>query len=114
MSAPPSPGSATAAAADKSSGPLLTVTGLQKYFPVTRGIILRHQVGAVRAVDGLDFTVTQGETLGLVGESGCGKTTTGRLLAGCWNPPADTLCSTAATSRTCGPGKCARCGETSR
>src|SRR5215475_3775877 len=70
----------TTAAPDSSSGPLLAVTGLQKYFPVTRGIILRHQVGAVRAVDGLDFTVTQGETLRLVGESGCGKTTTGRLL----------------------------------
>ena len=62
------------------TGALLTVTGLQKYFPVTRGIIFRRQVGAVQAVDGLDFTVTQGETLGLVGESGCGKTTTGRLL----------------------------------
>jgi peptide/nickel transport system ATP-binding protein len=59
---------------------LMTVRGLRKYFPVTRGVIFRHQVGAVQAVDGLDFTVTQGETLGLVGESGCGKTTTGRLL----------------------------------
>jgi oligopeptide/dipeptide ABC transporter ATP-binding protein len=65
---------------DGSPGPLLTVTGLQKYFPVTHGIIFRRQVGAVQAVDGLDFTVRQGETLGLVGESGCGKTTTGRLL----------------------------------
>ena len=58
---------------------LLTVTGLQKYFPVRRGI-LQRQVGAVQAVDGLDFTVNRGETLSLVGESGCGKTTTGRLL----------------------------------
>jgi peptide/nickel transport system ATP-binding protein len=68
------------AASAGADGALLTVTGLQKHFPVTRGVILRHQVGAVRAVDGLDFSVTQGETLGLVGESGCGKTTTGRLL----------------------------------
>jgi oligopeptide/dipeptide ABC transporter ATP-binding protein len=58
---------------------LLEVTGLQKYFPVRRGL-LQRKTGAVQAVDGLDFTVRTGETLSLVGESGCGKTTTGRLL----------------------------------
>jgi oligopeptide/dipeptide ABC transporter ATP-binding protein len=58
---------------------LLAVTGLVKHFPIRRGL-LQRQVGAVQAVDGLDFTVTKGETLSLVGESGCGKTTTGRLL----------------------------------
>jgi len=62
------------------TGTLLSVTGLTKHFPVTRGVILRHQVGAVRAVDGIDFSVAARETLGLVGESGCGKTTAGRLL----------------------------------
>jgi len=83
VTAPPSQGSTVPAeptALAGSAGTLLTVTGLRKYFPISRGIIFRHQAGAVQAVDGLDFSVTQGETLGLVGESGCGKTTTGRLL----------------------------------
>jgi peptide/nickel transport system ATP-binding protein len=62
------------------AGPLLEVTALTKHFPVTRGIIVRHKVGAVQAVDGVSFSVSPGKTLGLVGESGCGKTTTGRLL----------------------------------
>ncbi|GAA2903567.1 hypothetical protein GCM10010517_69590 [Streptosporangium fragile] len=58
---------------------LLSVQGLEKHFPVTKGL-LRRQVGAVKAVDGVTFDVRKGETLGLVGESGCGKSTTGRLI----------------------------------
>src|SRR5438270_12870794 len=60
--------------------PLLEVRGLQMHFPVTEGIVISRKVGEVKAVDGIDFTVRRGETLGLVGESGCGKTTTGRCI----------------------------------
>jgi oligopeptide/dipeptide ABC transporter ATP-binding protein len=59
--------------------PLLSVQGLEKHFPVTKGL-LKRQVGAVKAVDGISFDVYKGETLGLVGESGCGKSTSGRLI----------------------------------
>ena len=58
---------------------LVRVEGLKKYFPITRGLFQRH-VGDVKAVDGLTFDIYRGETLGLVGESGCGKTTTGRTI----------------------------------
>ncbi|MBL8700162.1 MAG: dipeptide ABC transporter ATP-binding protein [Alphaproteobacteria bacterium] len=59
---------------------LLEVRGLIKHFPVTRGIVMRRQIGAVKAVDGIDLDLDAGETLALVGESGCGKSTTGRLV----------------------------------
>ncbi len=59
---------------------ILEVRDLVKHFPITKGFLLQRAVGAVRAVDGVSFTVREGETLGLVGESGCGKTTTGRLI----------------------------------
>src|ERR1700752_2298637 len=59
---------------------LVEVRGLKKYFPVTRGAIARRVVGWVKAVDDVSFSIRRGETLGLVGESGCGKTTTGRCI----------------------------------
>lgn len=66
---------------DKTKNPvLLEVKGLKKHFPIKRGILFSKQVGAVKAVDGLDLFVREGETLGMVGESGCGKSTTGRLI----------------------------------
>jgi len=59
---------------------LVQVRDLVKHFPLTQGVVLRRQVGAVHAVDGLSFDVRRGETLGIVGETGCGKSTTARLL----------------------------------
>ena len=59
--------------------PLVEVRDLKMHFPITRGL-LRRRVGAVKAVDGVSFDILPGETLGLVGESGCGKSTTGRAL----------------------------------
>src|SRR3954454_18684026 len=59
---------------------LLVVEDLKKHFPVTRGIVFQKQVGAVKAVDGVSFTVNEGETLGVVGESGCGKSTMSRWI----------------------------------
>jgi ABC-type oligopeptide transport system ATPase subunit len=61
--------------------PLVQVRGLVKHFPVTRGVIFRRKVGAVQAVNGIDFEVMPGETFGIVGESGSGKSTTARLIA---------------------------------
>jgi oligopeptide/dipeptide ABC transporter ATP-binding protein len=60
--------------------PVLRVEGLTKHFPVTEGLLWMKVVGAVRAVDGITFSVRQGETLAIVGESGCGKTTTAKLI----------------------------------
>ncbi|MFD0069452.1 ATP-binding cassette domain-containing protein, partial [Streptomyces sp. NPDC127574] len=70
------------------TNPLLDVTGLTKHFPVMGGFPFKRKIGAVQAVDGLDFQVAEGESLGLVGESGCGKSTTGRLITRLLEPTA--------------------------
>jgi oligopeptide transport system ATP-binding protein len=66
--------------------PLVEVRNLKMHFPITRGIIFQRQVGAIKAVDGINFSMVKGETLGLVGESGCGKSTTGRALLQLYRP----------------------------
>src|SRR5919206_41259 len=72
-------------------GELLRVENLKMYFPITQGIILQRQVGWVRAVDDISFSVRRGETLGLVGESGCGKSTTGRAILQLYKPTGGTV-----------------------
>ncbi len=71
--------------------PLLKVEGLKQHFPITRGVILSRTVGAVKAVDGVSFEIARGETLGLVGESGCGKSTTGRAILQLYRPTAGSV-----------------------
>jgi peptide/nickel transport system ATP-binding protein len=82
------PLSTPAEAPAPSADSLVSVTGLTKHFPVTRGVIFRHRVGLVRSVDDVSFEVARGETLGIVGESGCGKTTTARMLVRLLEPTA--------------------------
>jgi oligopeptide transport system ATP-binding protein len=65
---------------------LVRVENLTKHFPITQGIVVQRQIGAVRAVDNVSFDIREGETLGLVGESGCGKSTTGRTILQLYRP----------------------------
>lgn len=73
------------------TAPLLEVNGLAKHYPVRKWLILARQVGTVRAVDGVSFSLNRWETLALVGESGCGKSTTARLVLRLIEPSAGTL-----------------------
>ena len=70
---------------------LVEVRDLVKHFPIRKGIVIQHQVGAVKAVDGVSFDVVQGETLGIVGETGCGKSTTARLLCRLMDPTSGSI-----------------------
>jgi oligopeptide transport system ATP-binding protein len=78
MSDAPSP----APAEPENPQPLVEVRAMRKYFPVTQGLIFERQIGSVKAVDGISFDIYPGETFGMVGESGCGKTTAGRTILG--------------------------------
>ncbi|WP_406403918.1 ABC transporter ATP-binding protein [Streptomyces uncialis] len=71
--------------------PILEVRGLVKHYPLTQGILFKKQVGAVKAVDGVDFDLHQGETLGIVGESGCGKSTVAKMLVHLERPTAGVI-----------------------
>ena len=71
--------------------PVLEVSGLVKHFPITRGVVRRKLVGLVRAVEDVSFEIARGETLALVGESGCGKSTTGRLVLRLMDPTAGSV-----------------------
>ena len=81
--------------------PILEVSGLVKYYPLTRGILFKKQIGTVKAVDGVDLALGKGETLGIVGESGCGKSTLARMLVNLERPGRSV--TGARTSRGC-PG----------
>jgi oligopeptide transport system ATP-binding protein len=70
------------------NGTLVKVQDLKMHFPITQGIVIQRKVGAIKAVDGVTFDIIRGETLGLVGESGCGKSTTGRAILQLYQPTA--------------------------
>ncbi len=76
----PRPGPTPNETASPSQTPLIRLLGVEKHFPIKQGVLFQKQVGAVKAVDGVSLDVTRGETLGIVGETGCGKSTTARLI----------------------------------
>src|SRR5574337_1302075 len=85
------PAAAPVGAGAASPAALVSVRDLKVYFPITTGIVFERHVGDVQAVDGVGFELRRGETLGLVGESGCGKSTTGRALIRLYRPTAGSI-----------------------
>lgn len=94
--------------------PILEVRDLVKHYPLTQGILFRKQVGAVKAVDGVSFALSQGETLGIVGESGCGKSTVARMLVNLEAPTAGSIRYKGRTSPRCPGARSRPCAGTSR
>src|SRR2546428_5676510 len=84
-------GSSASKQGNNMSAALLELANIQKYFPVNTGALLRRKLGWVKAVDGVDIAIYPGETLGLIGESGCGKTTTSKLILLQETPTAGTI-----------------------
>lgn len=84
--------------------PLIEVENMKKYYPIKGGIIT-HTTGYVKAVDGVSFSVMEGETLGLVGESGCGKSTIGRQIVGLENPTEGKIYYDGKDLAACKPGE---------
>jgi oligopeptide/dipeptide ABC transporter ATP-binding protein len=92
MSAPSLEKSAAPSAQHPPEPPLLEVTRLKKHFPIRSGIVFQRKIGAVQAVDDISFSIAKGETLALVGESGCGKSTTARTVLKLLEPTAGRIC----------------------
>ena len=99
------PGEPDEAGANVTGEPLLEVEGLVKHFAITSGLVVRHRVGEVRAVDGVSFSVARGETLALVGESGCGKSTTARSVLRLVEPTAGAVRFDGEDITRVGPGR---------
>src|SRR5215208_3469707 len=91
MESPAAAGAAPPPALPGDGRVLVDVAGLKVWFPITEGIVLERHIGDVRAVDGVSFALARGETLGLVGESGCGKSTTGRAMVRLYKPTAGSI-----------------------
>ena len=90
--------------------PLLEVTDLVKHYPVRTGIVFKHTVGAVKAVDGVSFAIAAGRTFALVGESGCGKSTTARAVLRLIEPTSGSVRFEGEEVTDAGPRACASCG----
>jgi ABC-type oligopeptide transport system ATPase subunit len=95
------------------SPPILEVRDLRKYFPIRKGLLSRT-VGHVKAIDGISFDVRAGEVLGLVGESGCGKTTAGRCILQLIQPTSGSVKFEGRNWSVCPGVRCGRCVDTCR